>query len=164
MTPMTHLGTRVSALLDGQLPAEEAELAWQHVHGCHSCRDLVEREGWVKQRLSALSLTPTCSEPPAHLVGSLLDLTPASVGSLAPAHRSLAPLPAPRRPLGLAALGGGAVGVAVVGVLALGASPASAPSVDRRAPATNVVSQVPVSSVGGPLARPSGQPAGRVGR
>ncbi|GAA4700112.1 zf-HC2 domain-containing protein [Nocardioides nanhaiensis] len=162
MTPMTHLGPRVSALLDGQLPAAEAELAWQHVHGCHSCRDLVEREGWVKQRLSALSLTPTGSEPPAHLVGSLLGLTPASVGPTGAVVHSSAGVP--RRPLGLAALGGSAVGVAVVGVLALGAAPASAPSVDRRAPASNVVSQVPVTSVGGPLARPSGQPAGRVGR
>lgn len=161
MTPMTHLGPRVSALLDGQLPAEESELAWQHVHGCHACRDLVEREGWVKQRLSALSVTPTCSEPPAHLVGSLLGLTPSSVGA---AHASAAPVTPARRPLGLAALGGGAVGVAVVGVLALGASPASAPSVDRRVPASNVVSPAPVTSVGGPLARPSGQHSGQVGR
>ena len=42
-----HLGTRVSALLDGQLSAEETERAWAHVHQCHLCRDLVEREGWI---------------------------------------------------------------------------------------------------------------------
>ena len=46
-----HLGSRVSALLDGQLPPDEAERAWGHVHSCHACRDLVEREGWVKTRL-----------------------------------------------------------------------------------------------------------------
>ena len=38
-----HLGTRVSALLDGQLSAEETERAWEHVHTCHTCRDQVER-------------------------------------------------------------------------------------------------------------------------
>ena len=50
-----HLGTRVSALLDGQLPQAEEEKAWEHVHACHFCRDLVEREGWVKTRLSTLT-------------------------------------------------------------------------------------------------------------
>ena len=46
---------RVSALLDGQLSPAEAERAWAHVHACHACRDLVEREGWVKTQLAALS-------------------------------------------------------------------------------------------------------------
>ena len=50
-----HLGSRVSALLDGQLSPAEAERAWAHVHACHACRDLVEREGWVKTRLAGLS-------------------------------------------------------------------------------------------------------------
>jgi anti-sigma factor RsiW len=50
-----HLGTRVSALIDGQLSAEETERAWEHVHTCHTCRDLVEREGWVKTRLAPCS-------------------------------------------------------------------------------------------------------------
>src|SRR4051812_1640158 len=40
-----HLGDRVSALLDGQLTPAEEERAWSHVHDCHQCRDLVEREG-----------------------------------------------------------------------------------------------------------------------
>ncbi len=52
---MGHLGSRVSALLDGQLPAAEAERAWAHVHACHACRDQVEREGWVKTQLAGLS-------------------------------------------------------------------------------------------------------------
>ena len=50
-----HLGSRVSALLDGQLPPDETERAWAHVHTCHFCRDQVEREGWVKTRLAGLS-------------------------------------------------------------------------------------------------------------
>ena len=33
---MAHLGTRISALLDGQLSPEEAERAWEHVHAVTS--------------------------------------------------------------------------------------------------------------------------------
>ena len=47
-----HLGNRVSDLVDGQLERDEEDRAWQHVHACHYCRDLVEREGWVKTRLA----------------------------------------------------------------------------------------------------------------
>ena len=53
-----HLGERVSALLDGQLSPADAEKAWAHVHACHFCRDLVEREGWIKTRLAGLSAAP----------------------------------------------------------------------------------------------------------
>jgi predicted anti-sigma-YlaC factor YlaD len=130
-----HLGTRVSALLDGQLSAEETERAWEHVHTCHSCRDLVEREGWVKTRLAGLSFDSGCA--PAHLKGSLLGMPPGDVILSLEAHRSR------RAGLGMAAIGGGAVGAAVMGVLALGAAPADAPSIDRRAPVTQLVTQSP---------------------
>ena len=72
-----HLGDRVSALLDGQLAAEDEERAWDHVHLCHLCRDLVEREGWVKTRLAGLTWGSP-AEVPSHLRGSLMgapDLT-----------------------------------------------------------------------------------------
>ena len=65
-----HLGDRVSALLDGQLSPAEEERAWAHVHACHQCRDLVEREGWVKTRLAGLSFE--ASVAPLSLKGSLL--------------------------------------------------------------------------------------------
>lgn len=140
-----HLGTRVSALLDGQLPAEETERAWSHVHTCHTCRDLVEREGWVKTRLAGLSLGAGDRVAPDHLKGSLLGVTPSEL-YLAIAtddpHRT-------RRNLGLAAIGGGAVGAAVMGVLALGAAPADAPSIDRR---------TPVTQIGTPAPTPAGVP------
>ena len=73
-----HLGSRVSALLDGQMSAEEAERAWAHVHACHLCRDLVEHEGWVKTRLAGLSFgdTPT----PDRLKGSLLGVAAVAAG------------------------------------------------------------------------------------
>ncbi len=138
-----HLGTRVSALLDGQLSAEETERAWEHVHACHACRDRVEREGWVKTRLAGLSFDSGCA--PDHLKGSLLGMPPGDVLLSLESHRSR------RTGLGLAAIGGGAVGAAVMGVLALGAAPADAPSIERRVPVTQLVT-------------PSSQPASVPGR
>jgi len=146
-----HLGSRVSALLDGQLPPDEAERAWAHVHACHFCRDQVEREGWVKTRLAGLSFGSTSA--PAHLKGSLLG-SPLSVPP-GDAYLALARHAdqRPRRNAGLVALGGGALGAAVMGVLALGVAPADAPSMDRRAPVTNLVR--PTETVG--LVTPGGR-------
>lgn len=116
-----HLGTRVSALLDGQLSPADEERAWDHVHSCHQCRDAVEREGWVKTRLATMQLAG--ASVPTHLKGSLL--VHAGGWGEVPEHPALAG--ARRRHLGLTGIGGGAVGAAVMGVLALGASPANAP-------------------------------------
>jgi predicted anti-sigma-YlaC factor YlaD len=124
---MWHLGSRVSALLDGQLSPEEAERAWAHVHACHGCRDLVEREGWIKTRLAGLSHGATAA--PDHFKGSLL-------GPHAHAHH-LDVLGRRSRSWAGLAIGGGAAGVAVLGVLALGLGPADGP-VDRRPPVTNI--------------------------
>jgi anti-sigma factor RsiW len=120
-----HLGPRVSALLDGQLPAEEAERAWAHVHACHACRDAVEREGWVKTRLAGLSAD--VDRAPDHLKGSLLCPSPFATG-VPDAHRS--------RHVGMIALGGSAAGVAVLGVLALGLT-SNTPAPERGTPVTN---------------------------
>ena len=148
-----HLGSRVSALLDGQLPSDEAERAWSHVHSCHACRDLVEREGWVKTRLAGLSFGGTSA--PDHLKGSLLDRAagrPPGDAYLALHHTTEH---ATRRNTGLVAIGGGAVGAAVMGVLALGIAPADAPTMDRRAPVTQLVPPSPgareVAPTVGPL-------------
>lgn len=128
-----HLGSRVSALLDGRLPAAEEERAWAHVHECNPCRDLVEREGWVKTRLAGLSFADRSEcEAPDRLKNSLLAaagcgsaLTPPQFPTVATSVRA--------RHRSLVAIGGGAAGAAVVGVLALGA--AGTPQLERRAPA-----------------------------
>lgn len=127
-----HLGPRISALLDGQLPLEEAERAWAHVHECHFCRDQVEREGWVKTRLAGLSHGTGAA--PDHLKGSLMG---GPMTDPRPVGHTFAT--APRRSAGLVAIGGGALGAAVVGVLVLGAAPGSSPSNERRAPVTHLV-------------------------
>lgn len=124
---MTHLGSRVSALLDGRLAPEEEERCWNHVHACHACRDLVEQEGWVKTQLAQLSFGP--SQPSHDLKSTLMS----HCSSLSPApfptshHRS-------RR--GLVAIGGGAASACVVGVLALGV--AGSPRIEPRPPATDL--------------------------
>ncbi|MFC6287910.1 zf-HC2 domain-containing protein [Nocardioides sp. GCM10027113] len=157
-----HLGSRVSALLDGQLPPAEAERAWEHVHACHACRDLVEREGWVKTRLAGLA----GGAAPSHLKGALLGAAdthtpaPAEQGSL------LRPPPFPthgsggRRPgvAGALALGSGALGAAVMGAVVLTSLPAEAP--DRRPPTTSLVRQTepPVLRIGGVTPLPSAEP------
>ena len=151
-----HLGPRVSALLDGQLADSEAERAWEHVHGCHLCRDQVEREGWVKTRLAGMA--PTTRSAPETLKAGLLGMPPGDV-LLAMSHRAGPGLSArARRSVGFAAIGGGAAGAAVMGVLALGTAPADVPHGERRAP----VSQVFAPSVTTPrlpertLRRPTG--------
>lgn len=64
-----HVGNRVSALVDGQLPEAEAERMWSHVMVCPACRRLVEQEGWTKTRVRG-----TCrpAETPSGISTSLL--------------------------------------------------------------------------------------------
>jgi anti-sigma factor RsiW len=143
---VSHLGSRVSALLDGRLPAAEEERLWEHVHACHPCRDLVEREGWVKTQLASLSFEP--GGAPARLKDSLLCPGPALRPTSFPTDFATASRPRHR---GLALIGGGAAGAAVVGVLALGA--AGTPQLERRAPVSDL--NRPVTSVSvDPQARP----------
>jgi hypothetical protein len=157
---MAHLGNRVSALLDGQLSPDEEERAWSHVHGCHSCRDQVEREGWVKTQLVGLSFG--AASAPAGLKGSLLGASQLHTAFLDPSTNPFAPaeVPADRvRRAGWVAIGGGAVGAAVLGVLALGAAPAVAPAVDRRTPISVILpTATPQDSTNDRVRTPSRQP------
>jgi anti-sigma factor RsiW len=152
-----HLGSRVSALLDGRLPAAEEERAWAHVHECHPCRDLVEREGWVKTRLAGLSFADQSEcEAPDRLKNSLL----AAAGcrsALAPAQFPTAATGARARHRSLVVIGGGAAGAAVVGVLALGA--AGTPQLERRAPISDLTrpTQTSTPTVNDQASKGSGQ-------
>ncbi|TQK70215.1 hypothetical protein [Nocardioides sp. SLBN-35] len=136
-----HLGNRVSALLDGQLSARDTEEAWAHVYACHACRDLVEREGWVKTRLAGLCGGAERGAP-SDLKGSLLSMPPGDALLDAEQH-------APhRRTTGAVMIGGSAVGAAMLGVLALGFAPGSTPPADRRPPATQIDTAVPSTGSG----------------
>ena len=125
-----HVGTKVSALVDGQLPSAEADRLWAHVHVCPLCRAEVEREGWVKTRLAGLALTGEQPAPPGHLAGSLrvTALGWPEPETVAESHE--------RRRLVAAAIGVGSMGAAFLGVLAM-TVPAQAPGVERR-PATSL--------------------------
>lgn len=144
---MGHLGSKVTVLLDGRLDAAEEERAWEHVHGCHGCRDAVEREGWVKTHLaqwgsvaapSSESLRATLLAgpfPPAGPVGS----GPVGAGA-ARQHAAWTEQHSGHRTRHAVAWGGSALGVAVMGLVALGAAPANTPFQERR----TVTSIVPV--------------------
>ncbi|QYJ02440.1 hypothetical protein KUV85_08810 [Nocardioides panacisoli] len=141
---MGHLtGTRISALLDGQLTAAEVEQAWTHVHACHLCRDRVEREGWVKAQLAGLSQEHGAA--PDRLRGSLHQLTPGERYAADP-HASAREL-AGRADAGhgrraVAVVGTGAASAAMLGVLALGVAPASTPTPTDRRPTGGVTQPV----------------------
>lgn len=143
-----HLGSSVSALVDGQLDPHEAERAWAHVMTCPPCRRLVEREGWVKRQLAEIAGTEPVLPPPG-LLGSLHGLRPephdhaaheahaaraawAAVHALEDRSRS-------RRRVGIAAAGVGSVSAAVLGLsslsgatLDIGGVPSGAPSSETR--------------------------------
>jgi hypothetical protein len=67
---VTHLGTRVSALVDGELGHEARDRALAHVAHCQQCRHQLEAERAVK---ALLSTTPT-PPPSAGLLTTLTGL------------------------------------------------------------------------------------------
>jgi hypothetical protein len=64
---VSHLGERVSALVDGQLSLDAMERAYSHLAHCRECRDAVEAERLMKARLSCLP----APEPETDLLGRL---------------------------------------------------------------------------------------------
>jgi hypothetical protein len=120
-----HLGSSVSALVDGQLDEESTERAWDHVLHCPPCRRLVEHEGWTKRQLAKIADAPRPEEPSDRFLGSLLDLDPsafdasdawAETGRLEDRSRA-------RRRAGIALVGAGSVSAAVFGLSTLTATP-----------------------------------------
>jgi hypothetical protein len=116
-----HLGTSVSALVDGQLDEEAAERAWEHVLGCAHCRAQVEREAWIKRRLSTMG----GNEPSARLLGSLQGLPADGAPSLESLEAwaevdRLEESTRGRRRAAVALVGAGSVSAAVLGFAALG--------------------------------------------
>jgi hypothetical protein len=117
-----HLGSSVSALVDGQLDPKSAERAWDHVMRCASCRRLVTREGWVKRRLAQMG----DAGPPPELLGSLVGMAPDVTADAPESWRAVAEIEQQgrgRRRAGLAAAGVGSVSAAVLGLTTLGGVP-----------------------------------------
>lgn len=126
-----HLGDRVSALVDGQLSEEEEERAWAHAMTCPGCRRLIEREGWLKTRLSTMSNPSTNAQPRPGLIGALYDVDAWSAVDAIERHGRA-------RRTAFVAAGAGSVGAAVIGLLALTGAPAGVgePPPSRQAPAS----------------------------
>jgi hypothetical protein len=162
-----HLGTAVTALVDGQLDARSAERAWAHVHSCRGCRDRVQREGWVKRRLATIN---DDGDPSDRLLGSLYGLSAAelrdaaagaeawhTVGEIERSSRG-------RRRTGIALAGAGSLSVAVLGfatlggaTLGIGGTPAGPPTSALTGPTRPAVTTPVATGVIAPVARVQGR-------
>jgi hypothetical protein len=159
-----HLGSSVSALVDGQLDAASTERAWAHVLRCPSCRRLVEREGWVKRQLAQMS----GNEPSARLLGSLFEVAP-------PAGPSWEGLQAwgdvdalerkgrGRRRAGIALVGAGSVSAAVFGIATLGGAPLGIGGAPAGTPASSLTRPTHTTTVApAPMREPTARFTGRL--
>ncbi len=170
-----HLGSSVSALVDGQLDAATQERAWAHVSSCPACRGAVEREGWTKRQLTLMSGVPG-GEPSARLLGSLFDLdgavrdgsedgtTGGATGGAAGdrARESWAAVAElerqgrGRRRAGLAVVGVGSVSAAVLGLSTLSGAPLGIGGAPAGRPATTLTGSTSTPS---PSSSPLGTPS-----
>ena len=123
-----HIGSKVSALVDGQLPPAEEERAWSHVLACPGCRRLVEHEGWTKRQLGTLHRS-SVADPPPQLLGSLYAVDAwSAVDEIEKRSR--------RRRTTAVLVGGGAVGACVLGLVTVAGGPTSREVPTRPSPAT----------------------------
>jgi len=89
---VTHLGQRLSALIDGELDGSERERVLLHMTRCDSCRDEVAALRMLKRRMSALG--DAASGGGAGLTGRLIGLS--ALASLP--RRDDADMPSPPPP------------------------------------------------------------------
>jgi hypothetical protein len=159
-----HIGSTASALVDGQLDPQDEERAWAHVLGCAGCRRLVEREGWVKQRLAGLSGPAAGTTVPSRLAAALADLESTAV---AWAQVEEIGRRSNRRRATAVLVGAGSVGVAAAALLGMTGTLADTPA--ERSPANirpDVVRSAFEGALGpalaparGPEASPGSSPA-----
>jgi anti-sigma factor RsiW len=123
-----HIGSKVSALVDGQLPPADEERAWSHVLTCPGCRRLVEHDGWTKRQLGTLCGS-SVMDPPPQLLGSLYAVDAwSAVDEIEKRSR--------RRRTAVVLVGGGAVGACVLGLVTVAGGPTSRDVPARPSPAT----------------------------
>lgn len=65
-----HIGTRLAALMDGELAHDDRDRALAHLAGCAKCRSLVEAERALRGHLSAVPMP----EPSARLMAALFQI------------------------------------------------------------------------------------------
>ncbi|MCW2887824.1 MAG: putative transrane anti-sigma factor [Streptosporangiaceae bacterium] len=104
---MSHLGERLTALVDGELGHDERDRALAHLAACEQCRREADTLRRLKSRLRALDDVAT----PTALIGRLYGLDPGQNGPAGPRESRLGgpgtreptrepwPLPAATRPI-----------------------------------------------------------------
>ncbi|GLY56593.1 MAG: zf-HC2 domain-containing protein [Cellulosimicrobium funkei] len=155
---MTHLGSRLSALVDGQLSPAEAERALEHVACCPRCAAELSAARAARRALSAAGPVEPAPDLAARLLALSAQIPPTDGDPLraAPAPSDpwaeTATLPRGawsgevrrgslrRRVVGLVV---GGVGVAAVGLFALGESPLVTPDLHRSDPLTVLAQAAP---------------------
>lgn len=123
---MSHLGNRLTALVDGCLDVHEQDKVMAHVRHCSECRDALEHEQSVRRRLHQLP----GAEPSAALLMALKDIgsDPAAVPPLLEDSPSAHWRLPSRRRAGLALAGAGTAAVGVLGLAYMvGPQPAAEP-------------------------------------
>lgn len=88
---MTHLGQRLSALIDGELDCDERDRVLGHLARCGWCRDEASALRTLKRRMNALGETAAG----AGLTGRLMDLNSAGDGAMWPPTASYWPASEP---------------------------------------------------------------------
>src|SRR5260370_14500645 len=88
---MSHLGDRLSALVDGELDGAERDRAYAHLAGCEQCRIEAAELRALKQKLRTLM---TGAPAEAAVTRRLIAITGPG-GPLPPRRRPLRVLPAP---------------------------------------------------------------------
>ena len=81
---MTHLGHRVSALIDGELDAEERDRVLVHLAGCEPCREEAVALRALKRRMNALGEAAADAALTRRLIGLARPDGPASPGPAEP--------------------------------------------------------------------------------
>ena len=98
---MTHLGSWLSALADGQLPPDETERALAHVATCPHCAGELAAARAARSTLAAAAAAEAL-EPAPDLTARLLSLAPSGASVLTPHHDPFVPTtPLPGRSSGV---------------------------------------------------------------
>jgi anti-sigma factor RsiW len=172
---VTHLGQRLSALIDGELDSSERERVLLHMTRCDSCRAEVAALRMLKRRMSALG--DAASGAGSGLTGRLIGLS--ALASLDEREEAdpPSPGPVPGRP-GAGMAGDGPVspeqragryflagslaiflaGLGTAAVIAGGESQPQAPT-PPVTPSVDVMVFAPASGTGPAAARPAARPA-----
>jgi len=94
---VTHLGQRLSALIDGELASSERERVLWHVGKCGSCRDEVAQLRMLKRRMHALGEAAAGAGLTGRLMGlsELMGFDQSRLAAGMPAGETVWPPPAP---------------------------------------------------------------------